>query len=55
MREKQFAARDTQLGNFATLEEPWNFWDAYSIAGYEDVMEPVAVEMDLHPQQWECQ
>jgi len=30
--------------NFASLKEFWAFWDTYSSADYEDLMEPVEVK-----------
>ena len=40
--------------NFSTLEELWGFWDTHSSADYEDVMEPVEVEIDLSSSKVYC-
>lgn len=40
--------------DFATLEDLWSFWDTHSSADYEDVMEPVEVEIDLSSSKAYC-
>ena len=32
--------------NFDSLERFWTFWDTHSSADYEDLMEPVAAEIE---------
>ena len=43
-REKE---RDPLPENFNTLEEFSNFWDDHSLADYEDVLHPVACNVNL--------
>ncbi|MCW5853289.1 MAG: hypothetical protein KIT87_24695 [Anaerolineae bacterium] len=33
--------------NFDTIEEFWAFWDTHSTADYEDLLEPVEIEVGL--------
>lgn len=33
--------------NFDTIEEFWAFWDTHSTADYEDLLEPVEIEVSL--------
>jgi hypothetical protein len=47
MPDKKSAPKDALPENFSTLEELSDFWDTHSSADYEDVMEPVEVEIDL--------
>lgn len=47
MHDKEPSSRDPLPESFSTLEEFWGFWDTHSSADYEDVMEPVEVEIDL--------
>ncbi len=48
MRSKETVAQvDVVPESFASLEEFWEFWDTHSSADYEDLMEPVDVEIDL--------
>ena len=54
MQDKELAPRDILPENFSTLEELWGFWDTHSSADYEDVMEPVEVEIDLSSSKVYC-
>jgi len=48
MRDKHGSSPKDELPeNFASLEQFWGFWDSHSSADYEDLMEPVEVEIDL--------
>ncbi len=47
-------ARDMLPENFDTVEELWSFWDTHSSADYEDIMESVAVEVDLSTSRVYC-
>lgn len=40
--------------NFNSLEEFWEFWDTHSSADYEDLMEPVDVEIDVSSSKMYC-
>jgi uncharacterized FlaG/YvyC family protein len=44
-KDKKTASKDVLPDNFSTLEELSDFWDTHSSADYEDVMEPVEVEV----------
>jgi hypothetical protein len=54
MQDEELASKDILPENFSTLEELWDFWDTHSSADYEDVMEPVEVEMDLSSSKVYC-
>lgn len=41
------AVRDEAPENFETIEEFWAFWDTHSTADYEDLLEPVEIEVNL--------
>ncbi len=45
--KKDLAQTDVLPENFDSLEEFWGFWDTHSSADYEDLMEPVDVEIEL--------
>lgn len=45
--KKHRPRRDPLPQNFNTLEEFWNFWDTHRSADYEDLMDDVAVEIDI--------
>ncbi len=48
MRDKHGSSPKNELpDNFASLEQFWGVWDSHSSADYEDLMEPVEVEIDL--------
>jgi len=48
MRTKKESAPSEALPeSFDSLEAFWEFWDLHSSADYEDLMEPVEVEMLL--------
>ena len=40
--------------SFDSLEEFWEFWDTHSSADYEDLMEPVDVEIDISSHKIYC-
>lgn len=40
--------------NFDSFEEFWEFWDTHSSADYEDLMEPVDVEIDVSSRKMYC-
>jgi hypothetical protein len=54
MHDKEPRSRDPLPENFATLDELWSFWDTHSSADYEDIMEPVEVEIDLSSSRVYC-
>ena len=54
MSDKESMARDMLPENFDTVEELWSFWDTHSSADYEDIMEPVDVEVDLSTSRVYC-
>jgi hypothetical protein len=54
MHDKKPAPRDVLPENFTTLEELSDFWDAHSSADYEEVMEPVEVEVSLSASKVYC-
>jgi hypothetical protein len=45
---------DALPDNFNSLEELWEFWDTHSSADYENIMEPVEVEIDLSSSKVYC-
>jgi hypothetical protein len=47
MRDQNRKSKDVLPESFNTLEEFSDFWDTHSTADYEEVMEPVEVEVDL--------
>ncbi|MCL5280878.1 MAG: BrnA antitoxin family protein [Planctomycetes bacterium] len=47
MEDQDKKSKDVLPENFRTLEEFSEFWDTHSTADYEEVMEPVGVEIDL--------
>jgi CopG antitoxin of type II toxin-antitoxin system len=48
------ALRDSLPEEFSTLEDLWSFWDTHSSADYEDLVEPVEVEIDLFSSKAYC-
>lgn len=54
MSDKKSAPKDVLPESFSTLEELSDFWDTHSSADYEDVMEPVEVEIDLSSSKVYC-
>lgn len=54
MSDEESMARDMLPENFDTVEELWSFWDTHSSADYEDIMESVAVEVDLSTNRVYC-
>ena len=54
MHDKKSTPKDVLPESFATLEEVSDFWDTHSSADYEDVMEPVEVEIDLSASKVYC-
>jgi hypothetical protein len=54
MHDKKSAPKDVLPESFATLEELSDFWDTHSSADYEEVMEPVEVEVSLSTSKAYC-
>jgi hypothetical protein len=54
MQDKESAPKDVLPESFSTLEELSDFWDTHSSADYEEVMEPVEVEIDLSSNKVYC-
>ena len=54
MPDKKTAPKDVLPESFSTLEELSEFWDTHSTADYEDIMEPVDVEIDLSSSKIYC-
>ncbi len=54
MQDKESMPKDVLPENFDTLEELSDFWDTHSSADYEEVMEPVEVEIDLSSSKVYC-
>ena len=55
MQSKKYTPPKKSLpDNFNSLDEFWQFWDTHSSADYEDIMEPVEVEIDLHTSKRYC-
>ena len=54
MQDKGQVPRDPLPEDFATIEELWSFWDTHSSADYDDIMEPVEVEIDLSSSKAYC-
>jgi hypothetical protein len=52
--KKQTIQRDHLPEDFGSLEEFWAFWDTHSTADYEDQMEDMAVDMDIHSSKAYC-
>ena len=48
MQDKHLTSHKDELPeNFDSLEQFWGFWDSHSSTDYEDLMEPLEVEIDL--------
>jgi len=54
MPDKESVTNDVLPENFDTVEEMWSFWDTHSSADFEDVMEPIEVEIDLSSSRVYC-
>lgn len=54
MPDRKSVPKDVLPESFSTLEELSDFWDTHSSADYEDVMEPVEVEIDLSSSKVYC-
>ena len=54
MQGKESTPKDILPDDFSTLEEFSAFWDTHSSADYEEVMEPVEVEIDLSSSKIYC-
>ena len=52
--KKDLAQADVVPENFDSLEEFWAFWDTHSSADYEDLMDPVDVEIELSSSKMYC-
>ncbi|MBI1881074.1 MAG: hypothetical protein HYR94_23080 [Chloroflexi bacterium] len=53
-KKPNLAQIDTLPENFDSFEAFWEFWDTHSSADYEDVMEPVEVEIELSSDKMYC-
>ena len=51
---KQATQRDPLPEDFGSLEEFLAFWDSHSTADYEDQMEDVGVDIDIHSSKVYC-
>jgi hypothetical protein len=40
--------------NITSLEEFWTFWDTHSTSDYEDLMEDVDIQIDVHSSRVYC-
>lgn len=54
MQNRQFPTKDVLPENFNSLDELWHFWDTHSTADYEDLMEPVEIEIDVSSSKLYC-
>ena len=54
MQDRERVQKDILPEDFSTIEEFWSFWDTHSSADYEDVMEPVEVDIDLSSSKTYC-
>jgi len=54
MQDQNKKPKDILPENSNTLEEFSEFWDTHSTADYEEVMEPVEVEIDLSSSKIYC-
>jgi hypothetical protein len=54
MQDQDKKSKDVLPENFNTLEEFSEFWDTHSTADYEEIMEPVEVEIDLSSSKVYC-
>lgn len=54
MQDKEPMPKDVLPESFDTLEELSDFWDTHSSEDYEEVMEPVAAEIDLSSSKVYC-
>ena len=52
--KKQAIQRDPLPEDFGSLEEFWAFWDTHSTADYEDQMEDMDVDIDIHSSKVYC-
>ena len=52
--DRKSPERDVLPEDFHTLEELSDFWDTHSSADYEEVREPVEVEIDLSSSKVYC-
>ena len=52
--KKNNVPANTLPENFDSLEEFWEFWDTHSSADYEDMMEPVDVEIEVSSRKMYC-
>jgi hypothetical protein len=54
MGNDQPTQRDIVPEDFGSLEAFWGFWDTHSTADYEELMEPVEVEIELSSDKMYC-
>jgi len=52
--KKQATQCDPLPEDFGSLEEFWAFWDSHSTADYEDQMEDMDVNIDIHSSKVYC-
>lgn len=52
--KRDLAQIDTLPENFDSFATFWEFWDTHSSADYEDVMEPIEVEIELSADKMYC-
>lgn len=52
--KKNNVQANTLPENFDSLEEFWEFWDTHSSVDYEDMMEPVDVEIEVSSSKMYC-
>ena len=52
--KKQAPQRDPLPEDFGSLEDFWAFWDTYSTADYEDLMEDVDMRIDIRSSKVYC-
>ena len=53
-KNKHIEQRDPLPENFTSVEELREFWDTHSSADYEDLMEPVEIEIEISSDKIYC-
>ena len=53
-KNKHREQRDPLPENFTSVEELCEFWDTHSSADYEDLMEPVEIEIEISSDKIYC-
>ena len=54
MGDKPLESQEKIPDSLDTLEAFWQFWDTHSSADYEDIMEPVELEVELFSDRVYC-